>query len=114
MDLPAVILLGLVAVVLYELIKLKVRIRLKMRLPGEPFVVVVQEVQVAAASAATKSLSSAPEATRPPPRPMKRFWEMLVGELKVEAAARGLAYQGVLKEDLIVALVEANRLIYKV
>ena len=92
---PMDILSGVVAIFLFELFKfiLITRCQIKLKMKGEPWVVVVQEVQ-------------------PVPRtrlPMPKFWEMHVDDVKFEARRQGLELKNMKKDELVQQLVELHR-----
>ena len=80
---------------------MKVQIKVKMK--GDPWVVVLHEVQGVQGSRSSSAST---------PRPMPRFWEMHVDEVKAQAAAHGLEFVNVRKAELVAQLVEANRQLY--
>ena len=92
---PMVILTAGVAIFLFELFKfiLTTKCQIKLKMKGEPWVVVVQEVQ-------------------PVPRtrlPMPKFWEMHVDDVKFEARRQGLELKNMKKDELVQQLVELHR-----
>ena len=90
-----VILSGGVAIFLFELFKfiLTTKFQIKLKMKGEPWLVLVQEVQ-------------AVPRTR---LPMPKFWEMHVEDVKFEARKQGLEVKNVKKAELVQQLVELHR-----
>ena len=98
-QIPMVILSCGVAIFLFELFKfiLTTKCQIKLKMKGEPWVVVVQEVQ--------------PE-VQPVPRtrlPMPKFWEMHIDDVKFEARRQGLEVKNIKKDELVQQLVELHR-----